>query len=107
LPEPAPEPVVEDTAPPAEATPRGHRGAVIATASVAAAGIITGTALGFAALSTQADYDERPTAARADRGEGLALGADLAFAVGAAAGITAIVLYFVDQPAETPTTVAR
>jgi hypothetical protein len=107
-PDAAPEPVAEEPAPaPVEETRGGHRGAIIATASIAAAGIVAGTALGFAALSTQADYDEHPTAARADRGEGLALGADLGFAVGAAAGITALVLYFVDERADPSTSVAR
>src|SRR5690606_26062465 len=84
VPEAAPEadePLAEEAVPGEASGPRGHRVAILTTASLAAAGLIPGTALGFTALSKQADYDERPSASLADRGEALAMGADLAFAV--------------------------
>ena len=62
-------------------------------AGVAGAALVGGTVLGFLALSEQSDYDAMPTEESADRGERLALFADVAFGVAAIAGVTAIVLY--------------
>ena len=74
--------------------------AVWVAASVAGAGLVAGTVLGFLALSEQADFDDMPTEAAADRGERLALFADVSFGLAAAAGLTAIVLYLTGQDGE-------
>ena len=74
--------------------------AVWVAASVAGVGLVAGTVLGFLALSEQADFDDMPTEAIADRGERLALFADVSFGLAAAAGLTAIVLYLTDKEGE-------
>jgi hypothetical protein len=48
--------------------------------------------LGIMALSERSDYDKNPTEAGADRGERLALFADVGFGVGAMALVTTAVL---------------
>ena len=63
------------------------------TSIVGAAGIVTGTVLGFMVLAERSDYDANPTKASADRGERLALFTDVAFGVGAMSLVTAAVLY--------------
>ncbi|MFK7985405.1 MAG: PEGA domain-containing protein [Sandaracinaceae bacterium] len=65
-------------------------------AGVAAAGLVSGTAFGFVALSEQSSFDDQPDADTADRGETFALIADISFGVAAAAAITGIVLYIVE-----------
>lgn len=77
------------------------------TTAIAGVALVTGTILGFLALSKQSDFDAMPTASAANDGEAFALGADLAFAVAAAAGITAIVLYATERPAQPVETTAR
>jgi hypothetical protein len=77
---------------------------------VGAAGLVTGTVLGFMVLAERSDFDASPSEASADRGERLALFADVAFGVGAMALITGAVLYLTDdssEPAERETTTAR
>jgi len=66
--------------------------AIVATATLGAVGLITGTTLGIMALHARSDYDRHPTKAKADRGERLALFADVGFGVGAMALITTAVL---------------
>jgi hypothetical protein len=61
---------------------------------VAGAGLVTGIICGSLALKTSKDFDDKPTEASADKGEKLALFADVGFGVAAAAGVTAIILYF-------------
>ena len=63
------------------------------SAGVAGAALVGGTVLGFLALSEQSDFDATPSEESADRGERLALFADVAFGVAAIAGVTAIVLF--------------
>jgi tetratricopeptide (TPR) repeat protein len=72
------------------------------TGGIGAAGLITGTVLGFLALKEHSDFESRPTTASADRGERLALFADVGFGVGAMAIVTAAVLYLTydDAPAD-------
>ncbi len=60
---------------------------------VAGAGLVTGIVLGGLALKHKNDFDSNPTEALADKGERLALFADVGFGIAAAAGITAVVLY--------------
>src|SRR5690606_4388952 len=67
---------------------------------VAGAGLVTGVILGGFALKQKADFDVRPREATADKGERLALFADVGFGIAAAAGITALVLYFTRDKAE-------
>lgn len=62
------------------------------TGIVGAAGIVTGSVLGFLTLAEQSDFDSNPTADSADRGERLALFTDVAFGVGAMALVTGAVL---------------
>lgn len=72
------------------------------TGVVGAAGIITGSVLGFLTLAEQSDFDTNPTADSADRGERLALFTDVAFGVGAMALITGAVIYFTSDDAPEP-----
>jgi tetratricopeptide (TPR) repeat protein len=99
---PAPPAVVR--APEPVKRPERPTAALWITGSLGAAGIITGTVLGFLALNEQSDYDSNPTEAGADRGERLALFADVGFGVGAMALTTAAVLYFSqdDAPGDAP-----
>jgi tetratricopeptide (TPR) repeat protein len=64
------------------------------TGIVGAAGIVTGSVLGFLTLAEQSDFDSHPTASSADSGERLALFTDVAFGVGAMALVTGAVLLF-------------
>jgi tetratricopeptide (TPR) repeat protein len=84
--------------------------AIVVTSSLGAVGLITGTVLGIAALSARSDYQNNPTADKADQGERLALFADVGFGVGAMALITTAVLLFThDTPedVETPGQTAK
>ncbi len=78
----------------------GPSTAVWVSAGVAAAGLVSGTVLGFLALSEESAFQENPTTETADRGERYALFADVAFGVGAVAAVTALVLHFADMPPE-------
>jgi tetratricopeptide (TPR) repeat protein len=100
---PPPEPVVKAPAPPPPA-PRDSdpTAALWVTSIVGAAGLVTGTVLGFMVLAERSDYDASPTEASADRGERLALFADVAFGVGAMALITGAVLYLTDDSSDEP-----
>ena len=69
-------------------------------AGISGAALVGGTVLGFLALSEQSDFDMMPSEEAADRGERLALFADVAFGAAAIAGITAIVLYLTDSGVE-------
>jgi tetratricopeptide (TPR) repeat protein len=70
------------------------------TTAIAGVALVTGTIFGFLALSKQSDFDAMPTAGAANDGEAFALVADLSFAVAAVAGVTAIVLYATERPAQ-------
>ncbi|MFW5925513.1 MAG: PEGA domain-containing protein, partial [Myxococcota bacterium] len=72
-----------------------HMGVWVAT-GVAAASLVAGTVLGFRAMHEQTEFDDDPTAATADRGERLALFADVAFGLSLGAALTALVLYLTD-----------
>lgn len=94
--EPEPEVPFEQPAP-----KRRHAGPAVWT-SVAIAGVaaITGTGLGIAALSKEKDYDENPSKGTRDKGERLALFADVNFGIAAVAGITAVVIYLTSSAPE-------
>lgn len=70
------------------------------TGIVGAAGIVTGTVLGFMALAESSDFDANPTAESADRGERLALFTDVSFGLGAMALLTGAVIYLTTGDAE-------
>jgi hypothetical protein len=69
------------------------RRAVIATGSISAAALVTGTALGFLALRQEQDYRDNPTKETADKGEQLALFADISFGLAALSAITSFTLF--------------
>jgi tetratricopeptide (TPR) repeat protein len=100
--EAAPPPQPE--APAAPPTGAGGQGspttALWITGVVGAAGLVTGTVLGFMVLAEQSDFDTDPTADSADRGERLALFTDVAFGIGAMALITGAVIYLTADDAE-------
>lgn len=89
--EPAPAAATESSSSPTAA--------IVVTASLGAAGLIAGTALGILALNARSDYDQNPTAAKADDGERLALFSDVGFGIGAMALVTTAVLLFTHEPA--------
>jgi hypothetical protein len=70
------------------------------TGVTGAVGLVTGTVLGFLVLTERSDFDAKPSAAVADRGERLALFADVAFGVGAMALITGAVLFLTSDDAD-------
>lgn len=72
---------------------RTIRRAVIATGSIAAASLVSGTVLGVLALRKDNDYQSDPNASTADRGERLALFADLSFGLAALSAITSFTLF--------------
>lgn len=92
-----PPPPASASAPEQAPTPEVSRSspttALWITGIVGAAGLVTGSVLGFLTLSERSDFDAHPNEASADRGERLALFADVAFGVGAMALITGAVLY--------------
>ncbi|HKP58166.1 MAG TPA: tetratricopeptide repeat protein [Polyangiales bacterium] len=104
---PVPPPVV--TAPPAPVPSGPPTAAIWITAGLGAAGIITGSVLGLLALKAESDFDAMPTEELADKGERLALFADVGFGIGIMALATTAVLLFThdsaaptdEQPAET------
>jgi tetratricopeptide (TPR) repeat protein len=92
---PAPAPPLVLATPPAKVP----TAALWVTGSIGAAGLIAGTVLGIMALQEHKKFNENPTTESADRGERLALFADVGFGVGAMALVTAVVLLFDRQEA--------
>lgn len=72
---------------------RTIRRAVIATGSISAAALATGTVLGLVALRNERSYEDEPTARGADQGERMALFADVSFGLAALSAITAFTLF--------------
>jgi tetratricopeptide (TPR) repeat protein len=97
---PPPTPVAEPTPPPApteEQDSAATRKAIWVATGLAAAGLVTGGVLGGLALKSKKDFDDAPSEAKADKGERLALFADVGFGVAVAAGVTALVLALTDS----------
>jgi hypothetical protein len=69
------------------------RRAVISTGSISAAALVTGTVLGFLAYREQQDYRDNPTKETADKGERLALFADISFGLAALSAVTSFTLF--------------
>jgi tetratricopeptide (TPR) repeat protein len=90
---PPPQPAAPVLPPTAAADQGSPTTALWITGVVGAAGLVTGTVLGFMVLAEQSDFDTDPTADSADRGERLALFTDVAFGIGAMALITGAVIY--------------
>lgn len=63
------------------------------TSGVAGAALLTGTALGFAALRKDQAYRENPSPGIAEKGDRMALFADVSVGIAAGAAVTALVLY--------------
>lgn len=102
LPPPPPPPAPVEgpaQAPPPEPVDEPPTTALWISGVVGGVGIVTGTVLGIAALNEKAEFDETPTEATADRGERLALFADVAFGIGAMALLTGAVLFLTYEPA--------
>jgi hypothetical protein len=95
--EPVPEPAPIEDAP---ARRRRAGPAVWAAVGVAGATALIGTGLGVGALKTKSDYDDNPTQSKIDKGEKLALFADISFGVAIAAGVTGLVLYLTSGKSE-------
>jgi hypothetical protein len=72
------------------------------TLGLAGAGVAVGTVFGVMALNDKSDYDDQPTADKADDVERNALIADMAFGVALTLGITGIVLLTSDDGEEQP-----
>jgi tetratricopeptide (TPR) repeat protein len=103
-PPPPPPPVVVAPPPPPPPPPPPQRSLVPAYVTLAIAGVAagTGTYFGVRALSAKSDYDDKPTASKADDVENNALIADMAFGVAITLGVTGIVLLTTpeEQPAQ-------
>jgi hypothetical protein len=67
--------------------------AVIATGSIAAAALVSGTVLGVLALKREEDYRNAPSQQTADQGERFALFADLSFGLAALSAISSFTLF--------------
>ncbi|MBX3184905.1 MAG: PEGA domain-containing protein [Polyangiaceae bacterium] len=95
-----PPPEEPDVGPEPEPESRSKLPAYI-TLGVAGASAIVGTIFGISALGAKSDYDDNPTADRADDVERNALIADMAFGVAITLGITGVVLLVTgnDDPA--------
>jgi hypothetical protein len=72
---------------------RTIRRAVIATGSLSGAALVTGTVLGFLAFEQEQIYRDDPNKEVADKGERLALFADLSFGLAALSAITSFALF--------------
>ncbi|HKU41039.1 MAG TPA: hypothetical protein VJR89_22910, partial [Polyangiales bacterium] len=86
------------TAPPPEPS-EPPTAAIWITASLGAAGLITGSVLGVLALQAESDFNAKPSEELADKGERLALFADVGFGIGVMAlATTAVLLFTHDAP---------
>lgn len=94
------EPTEEEPTTPTHPTPDS----VWVLSAVTGVALVAGTVFGFAALNEQSAFDVMPNRGAADRGETLAVAADISFGVAIVAGVSAVVVYLTDRPAaaETP-----
>ncbi|MEM7137966.1 MAG: tetratricopeptide repeat protein [Myxococcota bacterium] len=76
-----------------EAEVKASKRAVWALTGIAGAALVTGTALGVTALSKEQDFRDDPTAETADKGNRLALFADVSFGVAALSAVTALAVF--------------
>jgi len=87
----------------------GSSSAVWIFGGITGVALVGGTVLGFLALSDQSEFDDNPTREVKDRGERMALFADIGFGLALAAGVTTIILALSggDDEAEAPAAEAR
>lgn len=97
--EPAPAPAAPPAADQGPQEPRSNLPAYI-TLGVAGASLIAGGIFGVKALGDKSDYNDNPTADKADTTERDALIADMAFGVAITLGVTGTVLLLSNKPAE-------
>lgn len=76
-----------------EAEQETAKRAVWALTGVAAASLVTGTALGAAAFKREQDFRDDPTQDLADKGNRLALFADVSFGIAALSAVTALTVF--------------
>jgi hypothetical protein len=69
------------------------RRAVVSTGSISAAALVTGTVLGFLALQQEQNYRDNATKETADKGERLALFADISFGLAVLSAVTSFTLF--------------
>ena len=109
-PPPPPEPIAAPPAPPPAPPPPPPPPArslvpAYVTLGIAAVAAGAGTYFGIRALSAKSDYDDKPTASKADDVENNALIADMAFGVAITLGVTGIVLLTTpEEQSATPAT---
>jgi tetratricopeptide (TPR) repeat protein len=114
IPEPAPEaeqpaappPEPEPTPPPPPPEEKSMVPAYV-TLGIAGAGAVVGTIFGIMALGKKSDYDDAPTADKADAVERNALIADMAFGVAITLGVTGVVLLTSSETEEGADSAAR
>ncbi|MDH5493603.1 MAG: PEGA domain-containing protein [Myxococcales bacterium] len=99
--EPLPEPAL-DADPSSGAEAGGSSATLWIAGGISVGALITGTILGFLALSEESEFELMPSSASADRGERLALFADVAFGVSFVAALTGIVLALTSEEEEEP-----
>jgi hypothetical protein len=75
--------------------------------AVGGASVITGAVLGITALSAKSDFDDNPTYDGADKVEGRAVAADIAFGLGAVMLVTGTVFYFLPDSQESRPTASN
>ena len=88
-----------DGLPPSGPTPPHSPVPGYVTLGIAGASAVVGTIFGIRALNDEKEFNDNPTAAKADDVERNALIADMAFGVTLTLGITGIVLLLADDPA--------
>jgi hypothetical protein len=72
--------------------------------AVGGASLITGAVLGVTALSAKSDFDDNPSYDSADKVEGRAIAADVAFGLSAVALLTGTIWYFLPDTQTRPAT---
>ncbi len=80
--------------------------AIWITGGVGTAGLLTGAVAGVFAIRELRSFQDHPTTATADRGEHLALAADIGFGVGVVALATAAILYLTSDHSSCATSAA-
>lgn len=98
-PAPVPEPVAPAPEPPPPPAPKSKVPAYV-TLGIAGASTLVGTFFGIKALSAKGEFNDKPTADKADDVERNALIADMAFGVAITLGVTGIVLLTSDDSGE-------
>jgi len=75
--------------------------------AVGGASLITGTVLGITALTAKSDFDDSPSYSAADKVEGRAVAADIAFGLSAVLLVTGTIFYFMPDSQESRPTASN